>query len=309
MSTTPLVSICIPTCNGEKYIEEALHSGLHQTYRPLELVISDDNSTDQTLQIIERVLQNADVEYRIYQHTPEGMVQNWNYCVKQAMGQYIKFLFQDDLLTPACVASMVALAQEDKEIGMVFSKRGLIVEEESADDNLVKYLVTGSKDIHKGWTQLRSIQAGTTLLVDPYLLYGNLNKIGEPSCVLLRRDVFSEVGFFNPASCQLVDFEFWLRIMMAYKIGFIDRELARFRIHANQYSIRNHKTGQAAEDWRDFFSWLWTGPVKDYLHPQTVRKLKRKCLRLGVLPNTPKPLFYKCLDFLKKHFPSWRQCL
>ena len=299
MRSFPLVSICIPTHNGEKYLEEALHSVLRQTYRPLELVLSDDGSTDQTLQIVEQVLNHADFEWRVYRHTSEGMVQNWNYCVSQARGEFIKFLFQDDLLVPDCIAVMVALAQEDEDIGMVFSRRGIIVEENLVRNRLVRELITGSKDVHKGWTHLRSIQSGKELLADPNLLHGNLNKVGEPTCVLLRKEVFSQIGGFNPSSCQLVDFEYWLRIMMAYKIGFIDQELAQFRIHADQYSIHNHKTGQAGNDWRQFFFWLWTGPVKPYLHPKALHALRRKCARLGVLPDTPKPLIYQCLDFFR----------
>jgi glycosyltransferase involved in cell wall biosynthesis len=302
MKSFPLVSICIPTHNGEKYLEEALHSVLRQTYRPLELVISDDDSTDQTLQIIDRIFNHVGFECRVYQHTPEGMVQNWNYCVEQARGEFIKFLFQDDLLAPDCIVAMVALAQEDENIGMVFSRRGIIVEGNITRSRLTKKLITGSKDVHRGWTHLRSIQSGQELLSDPNLLHGNLNKIGEPSCVLLRQEVFSQIGGFNPSFCQLVDFECWLRIMMAYKIGFIGRELAQFRIHADQYSIHNHKIGEAGKDWKQFFPWLWTGPVKPYLHPKALRALQKKCVRLGVLPGTPKPLFYQCLDFLKQSY-------
>lgn len=307
--TDPLVSVCIPTYNGETYLEDALQSVLHQIYRPLELVISDDYSTDRTLQIIEQTLHHTDVEWQVYHHIPEGMVQNWNYCVSQAQGEFIKFLFQDDLLAPECIVDMVARVQEDKKIGMVFSRRGLIVEEHLTRSRIVKKLIIGSTDLHTGWTQLQPIQSGTDLLADPKLFYGNLNKIGEPSCVLLRREIFSQIGDFHPSCGQLVDLEFWYRVMMLYHVGFVDRELAQFRIHAHQQSLRNHTTGQAGEDWKQFFLWLWTVPITPYLHPEAMKALRKKCLRLGILPGRPKPLLYRCLDFLTQKFPSWQPFL
>ncbi|MHC5732932.1 MAG: hypothetical protein ACYTXY_54640, partial [Nostoc sp.] len=88
-----------------------------------------------------------------------------------------------------------------------------------------------AKDVHKAWSILKPIQSGQELLQDPNILDNPINKIGEPSTVLIRKDIFEKVGLFNSEFCQLVDLEMWLRIMSQYKIGFIDKVLSHFRIH------------------------------------------------------------------------------
>src|SRR5690606_24488463 len=90
--TFPLVSICIPTYNGAAYIAEALESAIHQTYPHLEIVVSDDASTDATLAIVERFKSKTHIPVSVYHHVPKGIGANWNHCVKQANGAYIKFL-------------------------------------------------------------------------------------------------------------------------------------------------------------------------------------------------------------------------
>ena len=96
----PLVSICIPTYNGEAYLQEALDSIQNQDYQNLEVVISDDNSSDNTVSIIQKFKNEVDFSVTIISHTPKGIGANWNNCIKHAAGTYIKFLFQDENAMP-----------------------------------------------------------------------------------------------------------------------------------------------------------------------------------------------------------------
>lgn len=89
---SPLVSICIPTFNGAAFIEEAMESALSQTYSNLEIVVSDDHSSDETITKIESFRNQTKIPIFIYHHEPHGIGANWNYCVSKAHGDYIKFL-------------------------------------------------------------------------------------------------------------------------------------------------------------------------------------------------------------------------
>ncbi len=314
--SSPLVSICMPTCNGERFIEAALYSILEQHYQPLELVISDDGSTDLTVAICQRVLQYADFPWRIEHHAPQAMVANWNFCVTQTQGEFIKLLFQDDVLAPDCVERMVALASTGQHIGLVFSRRELRIEASASNRKALQRLAAMIADSHRQWPHLQTIQAGTDLLSYPRVLHSYLNKIGEPSCVLIRRDVFERVGFFNPEYQQLVDLEFWLRIMLHYHIGFVDRELATFRLHDEQQTLHNIQRGIAVDEWRALLLWMWSGPVRNHLHPQAVRCLRRKCLNHGLLPQEPQTLLdrmWRRLHWLRfsgiPHIHrAWKEC-
>ncbi|MGF1494602.1 MAG: glycosyltransferase [Microcoleaceae cyanobacterium] len=104
----PLVSIVIPTYNGEQFISETLQTALQQTYTNLEIIVSDDGSVDQTLDIVHSFQQQCNWPCSVLTHKNYGLVGNLNFCIQQARGKYIKFLFQDDLLEPDCIAEMVA---------------------------------------------------------------------------------------------------------------------------------------------------------------------------------------------------------
>jgi glycosyltransferase involved in cell wall biosynthesis len=293
-----LVSVCIPTYNGERFIEAAIRSVVAQQYRPLELVISDDGSNDQTVAICERTLQATDCNWRVLHHAPRGMVQNWNFCIRQAQGAFIKFLFQDDLLEPDCITRMVALAQVDRNIGLVFSKRKVTLDPAAAHMRDLERIAGMIRDSHRQWPHLRSVQPGVDLLTYPRLFQSYLNKIGEPSCVMIRRAVLELAGFFNPAYQQLVDLEYWLRILMCSYIGFLDSELVTFRLHDAQQTLQNFQHGVAVEEWRQLLSWMWTGPLRSYLHPKAARMLRRKCLNHHLLPDEPRTLIDRIWQWL-----------
>ncbi|WP_448573427.1 glycosyltransferase [Trichothermofontia sp.] len=239
----PRVSICIPTYNGEAFLAQALESALAQTYPNLEILLSDDDSTDRTLAIAQAFQARSPVDFLILPHARLGLVENWNFCIEKASGKYIKFLFQDDTLEPTCVEEMVALAEQEAAIGLVFAKRHVLLAESAQDDPHCLIVYNGCQNVHAAWSTLERVQRGETLLGDPNLLEEPINKIGEPTAVLIRKEVFTEVGPFDPELKHLIDVDMWLRIMSRYHIGFIDRTLATFRLHPQQQTNRNFEAG------------------------------------------------------------------
>ncbi|AFY35674.1 glycosyltransferase [Calothrix sp. PCC 7507] len=235
----PLVSLCIPTFNGDSFILEAISSITSQTYPYIEIIISDDNSSDKTIELIKLILNKVNISFTINKHERYGLANNWNFCISQAKGKYIKFLFQDDLLEPNAIEAMVTLAEQDEEIGLVFSPRTLFTNTGDTvyDSNFLMH--HEAKDIYKAWSTLNPVQLGQELLQDLNILDDPINKIGEPSTVLIRKEVFEKVGLFNSEFCQLVDLEMWLRIMSQYKVGFVNQVLSHFRIHPQQQTRRN----------------------------------------------------------------------
>ncbi len=233
----PLVSICIPTYNGNEFIREALKSALAQTYSNTEIIISDDRSSDGTVKTVKEILKKTKIPYKIIDHIPSGIGANWNNCVQNSKGKYIKFLFQDDTLEPDCISKMVELAEADDEIGLVFSKRNFICKNKSRefDKWIEKY-----SNLHIHWKNLKQINSGRDLLKGcSNLLKDPKNKVSEPPAVLLRKDIFSKTGYFNENLIQVLDYEFWYRVFKSYKIGFIDECLINFRLHQKQTTQKN----------------------------------------------------------------------
>ncbi len=270
MNNLPLVSICIPTYNGEEYLREALDSAIQQTYQNIEIIISDDHSKDQTLEIVKQYKNKTTIPFFIYNHEPHGIGANWNHCVNKANGGYIKFLFQDDTLENTCIEELIKPFFENNKVGLSFCKRKFILHKPGASTSewLSEY-----KDIHSSWTSIHYIQNGKDLLKDKTFLSQPRNKVGEPTAVLLKKEVFNKVGFFRTDLKQSLDYEYWYRVFAKYHIGFINKELISFRIHKMQASSVNSKN-----------------TIADYdLYP----KLIYKNLFWHIHPKLKKHLFFK----------------
>lgn len=235
----PLVSVCIPTYNGEKFLAEALESAINQTYKNLEIIISDDASTDKTLSIAESFRIRAKIDLRIYNHKPSGIGANWNNCVRKAKGEYIKFLFQDDVLKVDCIERMLKIMLEHPRVGLVYSKREIIANDKSdfIDDFVLNY-----SNLHEKWGDFiieQGVISGKIYLKDSQFLNAPKNKIGEPTNVLLRRKCFQLAGYFNENLRQTLDYEYWHRLMKYFDIGFVNEHLSQFRLHHKQASFIN----------------------------------------------------------------------
>ncbi|WP_026714549.1 glycosyltransferase family 2 protein [Flavobacterium daejeonense] len=92
-----MISVCMATYNGEKYIEEQLASILNQLSIDDEVIISDDHSTDKTLEIIREL---NDSRIKIFNNLGIGVVQNFENAIKNASGDLIFLSDQDDIWEP-----------------------------------------------------------------------------------------------------------------------------------------------------------------------------------------------------------------
>ncbi len=273
----PLVSICIPTYNGENFIRAAINSALSQTYFNLEIIISDDNSTDKTIEIVKTLQsENPQIDFQIICHRNYGLVGNLNFCISVAKGKYIKFLFQDDLLEPNCIEQLVKLGETDPEIGLIFSRRRVILEPGAENNSTCIAAYHGTQDLHKDWSNLKTIQSGKDLLLDSNLMKYRLNKIGEPTTVLIPKAVFEKIGLFDSSLTQLLDIDMWLRIMGNYKIAFVDQTLSELRIHPRQQTQRNLTSGKNAQDYQKFYQKILENPVYKFLAPEVKETVRQK---------------------------------
>lgn len=223
--TTPRVSICMPTFNYARYLPEAIESVLSQDYSDFELLVIDDCSQDDTITVVQAY---ADADQRIVFSVNErnlGMVENWNHCLGKARGEYVKFLFGDDMLSrPDALRSMVACLDSDKDISLVGSPRNLI-DDDSSQLKTLSYFPQGT------------VIPGTAAISRCLCDQRNQNLIGEPSVVMFRKSQ-AHRGF-NPLYRQLVDLEMWFYLLEQGKYAHLDKPLSSFRIHTEQQTAKN----------------------------------------------------------------------
>jgi glycosyltransferase involved in cell wall biosynthesis len=116
------VVACLPTWNAESFVGETLRSLAAQTYPNLEILISDDASTDQTVAVCERLV-SSDRRFRIIRQrsTRRGWLENSNLLLNAAKGDYLFFAFHDDLLQPTYVARLVEALETNAEAVLAFT--------------------------------------------------------------------------------------------------------------------------------------------------------------------------------------------
>lgn len=235
-----LVSICIPTYNGQKFLEICLDSAIGQTYKNIEIIIVDDGSSDITYEIAKKYAVN-DSRIKLYRNEKNlGLVGNWNHCIELACGTWIKFLFQDDYLAPDCIEIMLnALSANDK---IVTSGRRLVLDE-SLDEATKNYSLTQTLTFGK-----LGIVSSLPVYFTPEKIakftVENIyqNFIGEPTVIMFKKEVVNELGAFNPDLIQICDLEYFLRISCNYGIKYIPQPLTYFRVHKGSASTANYSS-------------------------------------------------------------------
>ena len=117
----PKVSICIPTYNGGKFIKRALESSLNQTYQDVEVVITDDGSTDNTEEIVlSYAMQDSRIKY-FKNNEQKNVLPNYLHAFSLAGGEYIQALGQDDWLSRDYISECVKVLDTHPEAGAVFT--------------------------------------------------------------------------------------------------------------------------------------------------------------------------------------------
>lgn len=234
----PKVSICVPTYNGREHLKECLDSIQAQSYRDFEVVVCDDQSADGTLDLA-RELTRGDERFRFVANPQRfGLVGNWNNCVSVSRGEWIKFVFQDDIILPSCIDKLLrACESTGKPFG--FCARDFIFE-------------AGTSETTKGWflahqaalaakyKNRTTVEASQEDLIDPQGL--SRNPVGEPTVTLIRKSVFETVGLFDGALIQLCDTEFWFRVLSNFGAAWVPEVLASFRSHGKGTTACNERS-------------------------------------------------------------------
>ncbi|MET0919240.1 MAG: glycosyltransferase family A protein, partial [Burkholderiales bacterium] len=174
----PLVSIVIPSSNP-RFFAECIDSAIAQTHRPLEIVVSDDCSTDAIGAMVHARSGRADI---LYVKNPVRLRTRANYeqCLALARGEYVKFLNDDDVLEADCVATLVDAFVRVPGLTLATSNRRRI----DADSRLLPDIPATRPAVD------RDLVVGGVSLANAAIMYG-LNFIGEPSTALIRKRDFA----------------------------------------------------------------------------------------------------------------------
>ncbi|TXB63807.1 glycosyltransferase [Phaeodactylibacter luteus] len=215
----PLVSVLMTVYNREKYIAEAIESVINSSYQNWELIIVDDQSTDQSVAIA-RKYEQQDSRIKVYINEKNlGDYPNRNKAASYAKGKYLKYLDSDDLIYPHGLAMMVAAMEKYPEAGIGLTYNSYL-----------------------GATPLPVLQTTEEAFINHFFKKGVLY-IGPSGCIY-RRQFFEHIGGFNLAFKVAADYEFNLRAASQSPIVLFARDLFWWRQHPGQEIINSNQNNE-----------------------------------------------------------------
>ncbi|MGV3631153.1 MAG: glycosyltransferase family 2 protein [Bacteroidota bacterium] len=202
----PVFSVIIPLYRKEKYIEKCLRSVVDQRFRDFEIIVVDDGSKGEGLEIVKSF---SDPRLRIIEQENTGVSQARNNGVFEAGAEWIAFLDADDWWAPDFLEKMLALIRDFPEAAVYSSSY---------------YKVKYGKMIPANIGVEPSFQAG---YIDYYKVYAQTFWVPvNCSFVVLRKEAFLEEQGFNPRLKFGEDFDLWLRLSFRHKFAFLNQTLA-----------------------------------------------------------------------------------
>lgn len=218
------ISVVTASYNYQDYIKEAIQSVLNQTYKDWELIIVDDCSTDNSVQVI-----NSYKDDRIKLFVNEknlGLQKTVKRGIENATGEWIVFLESDDILKPDNIEKKVRIAQKYKDINLIFNDCEFFGDEEKVRDFSIALKKT------------RTLLCGKNYPQNMFYNFYLSNKIFTFSSVMAKRDDLLKISFNPPMDCLL---DWWLWVQLAYigKYYYIPEKLTKWRLHTDSYIYKS----------------------------------------------------------------------
>lgn len=214
----PKISVIIPSYNHEKFIGDAIKSVLSQTFQDFEIIIIDDGSSDNSVAVI-KTFHDPRIKFLLNEKN-RGAVYTTNKMVELASGEYIALLNSDDLWESTKLEKQLKFLEDNKNYGAVFAQANIIKEDGSLLEN-------GSRNDGAIFEQPNKTRFKW---LNHFFYLGNA--LCHPS-MLIRKEVYQEVGLYNPLMASLPDFDMWVRVCLKYEIYVLPEKLVKFRILDN----------------------------------------------------------------------------
>jgi glycosyltransferase involved in cell wall biosynthesis len=220
----PLVSIVIITYNSSKYVLDTLESAKAQTYQNIELIVSDDCSTDDTVEICKSWIEaNKDCFARsevICVEKNTGIPANCNRGIKDAKGEWVKCIAGDDILEKECIASFMNFCSSEPKARLVES-----ISQFFNDDFLSENFTSTQNFGDKPFFHLNATAT------QQYQILLRQNFIHGPS-VFMHRETLNSVGGYDESNRYMEDHPLFLKMTkQGHKVFFLNKVTVYYRIH------------------------------------------------------------------------------
>lgn len=233
-NSKPLVSIIIITYNSSKFVIETLESCNQQSYQNLELIISDDGSTDDTVIVCKNWLEENNSRFihtkLITTTANTGISANCNRGLQVSKGEWIKIIAGDDILISDCIKENFNFVIRRPEALVIHSKR-LDYQENFQEKNFLEEYT------------LENHYFGSDFIspLNQYKILLRQVLVSAPT-VFIKKSLLEEVNGFDESIPMIEDWPLWLKITSAgYKIHYLNKATVKYRLHHESASFMNNK--------------------------------------------------------------------
>ena len=297
----PLVTIIVPTYNSGETVQQTLDSIVGQAYCDIELVICDDSSRDNTLQVVESWMCCHEARFvrvlMLRGPANQGLCRNLATGFANARGEWVKVIAGDDLLLPNAIQSLVNMAVKHSHAAIA----SLIVpfasgEAADADHGAVRPTTEDMRTIAGGGEAMLSAMYWRNLIPAPG--------------VLINRAAYEEVGGIDLAFTHLEDWPLWINLLRRDKtIGLSPEALVAYRVASNSLSTGRLATTMSRPYLDDLLLFYRKYQRADLsLLRRLDRSIEMLRLRLARGPLRDWPRLYRCTRLLHAFSPiAWRR--
>ena len=232
-----MVSVIVPNYNHGKYLRKRIDSILAQTYQDFELILLDDKSTDDSIDIIKSYQADVHVSHIVINDKNTGNpFYQWKKGIELSKGDLIWIAESDDIADKDFLMILISLMNSNPDAVIAFSHSFLIDEEGCQID----------KDFH-GHSNPDEVKVFDGEKFARYIMT-TCNYIFNASMVLFKKSAFTNVSntFMQYRTCG--DWAFWMEICLQGKVIEVGKRLSCFRQHENKVTAR---AGQTGKDWLD----------------------------------------------------------
>jgi len=206
MIDKPKITVLMPVYNAEKYLEESIESILNQTYKNFELIITYDDSSDDSLEIIQKYKQN-DKRIKLSIGSKRGLITSLNDGIKMSLGEYIARMDADDISLPTRLEEQIKFMEENNNIGIC----GTWIE------------IFGEGVKSSNWKLTTS---NTRLKAE--LLFSSC--FAHPSVMIKKSYLIDNKFYYDINFLHAEDFELWTRLSDVTNFANIKKILLKYRI-------------------------------------------------------------------------------
>lgn len=220
MLQKPLVSVVIPSYNYSKYIGKTIESVLEQTFEDLELIIIDDGSPDNSVEIIkDKIAQYADRDITFIHRENRGICRTLNEGLHTAKGKYFSYVGSDDFWHPQKLEKQLAAFETANE--------------KLAASYTDSYIIDAGDKIIDRFGRQYDYQSGD--------IYGDLMWMryhpASPTNFFIK-EALTSIGGFNE-KYAIEDKDLWIKIARKYEVIYLSEPLAYYRVHGKNMSTNN----------------------------------------------------------------------